>query len=93
MEYAIYFLSLAFTLYWTAMWFRFRHLTIGHDAQIVCVVILWGVVIYFSDSPDVSKYHMLWAIPLAFFGSSLVSQPYMRFRLWLDGLKKKSGRK
>ena len=93
MEYAIYLLSLAFAFYWTTMWFRFRHLTIGHDAQIVCAVMLWSVIIYFSDSPEVSKYHMLWAIPLAFFGSSLVSQPYMRFRLWLSGLKKESDRK
>ena len=90
MEYAIYLLSVALALYWTATWFRFRHLTLGHDAQIVCAIMLWGVVIYFHESPEVSKYHMLWAVPVAFFGSSLVSQPYMRFRLWLRGLKENS---
>lgn len=89
METVIFWGSVLFSGYWTVMWFRFRHFSIGHSVQITCALMLWGVVLYFYLSPDVSKFHMLWAMPAAFVASSFVSAPYLRWRT--AALRKKHG--
>jgi len=87
MEAVIFWLSVALAAYWSLMWLRNRHMSLGHDAQIVCAVMLWAVVAYFALSPDTSKMNMLWAVPVAFFSSSFVSAPYIRLRAKLLGIK------
>ena len=80
MDALIFWASAALAIYWTYGWLRHRDISLGHEAQIFCALLLWMVVGYFYFSPNTSKFHMLWAIPLAFFGSSLISAPYVRFR-------------
>jgi hypothetical protein len=89
METAIFWLSVAFAAYWGGMWVKYCNLSVGHSAQIICAGMLWAVVTYFYMSPEISRFHMLWAMPVAFFGSSLASFPYIKWRMWL--LRRKHG--
>lgn len=79
METVILISSIVLAIYWTRMWVLHRKMSVGHSAQIICAVMLWGVIAYFVFTPNTSKYNMLWAIPIAFLGSSLVSIPYVRW--------------
>lgn len=80
METFIFWASFAFAFYWAWNWWEHRKASIGHSAQIICAAMLWAVVVYFGENREVSRYHMLWAMPAAFFGSTLVSAPYIRWR-------------
>jgi hypothetical protein len=89
METIVFAASALFAVYWTVEWFRHRNLSIGHFVQIICALMLWGVVLYFYFSPEVSRFHMLWAMPFAFFSSSFVSAPTVRW--YTEVLRKKHG--
>ena len=89
METIIFWGSVLFSVYWTVMWFRFRKFSVGHSAQFICAVMLWFVVFCFYLLPEISRFHMLWAMPIAFFASSFISAPYIRWRMAV--LRKKHG--
>jgi hypothetical protein len=80
-ESLIYGASVAFAMYWFIGWLNYRQLSIGHSASFICAGMLMGVVAFFRLHPDISRYHMLWAMPAAFFGSTFVSRPYTRWLL------------
>ncbi|MGB7310923.1 MAG: hypothetical protein WBC67_17825 [Candidatus Acidiferrales bacterium] len=80
MQSVIWWASFALAIYWVSNWFQHRKLSLGHSAQWICAVLLCGVVAFFNRRPEISRYHMLWAMPAAFFGSSLLTTPYIRWR-------------
>ena len=80
MEAMIFWGSVLISGSWTVGWFMHRNSSISYSAMIIPVLMLWGVVLYFYLSPEVSKFHMLWAMPAAFFASLFVTTPYLRWR-------------
>ena len=89
MQTVIFGLSALLAAYWTREWWRYRFESVGHAAQFICAAMLWAVVLLFAFQPALSRYHMLWAMPVAFLGSSLVSIPYVRWKM--AQLEKKNG--
>ena len=79
MQQLIWLASFGFALYWLWNWFQNRKMSIGHSSQIICAVLMWAVVAFFGRNPEISRMHMLWAMPAAFFGSSLLTVPYIRW--------------
>jgi len=79
METAIFVVSALFAAYWTTEWFKHRKSSVGHYVQVICALMLWGVVLYFYLFPEVSRFHMIWAMVMAFFASSFVSAPIVRW--------------
>lgn len=74
----IFWLGVAFSVYWTIGWLLYRSYSRGHAAQIFTCLALWGVVLVFVKNPDYSRLHMLWAMPLAFYGVSPIQVLYFR---------------
>ena len=73
------------------MWFRFRKLSPGYFFSNCMRFDVYRVSLFiFIFNLDVRNIHMLWAMPLAFFASSVVfSAPYVKWRV--ATLRKKHG--
>ena len=80
METVIFWGSVLLVGSWTVGWFEYRKSSISYSAMIVPVLMLWGVMLYFYRSPDLSKFDMLWAMPAALVASLFVTTPYLRWR-------------
>ena len=78
MESFIFWASLIFAAIWTIAWFLSRKESVGHSVQIISASSLWAVVGHFYVSPQISKFHMLWAIPAAFVSSFSIQILYIR---------------
>ena len=74
METVIFWCCVLLSLAWTIGWFM------SPNYMIIPVLMMWGVVFYFYRAPDVSKFHMLWAMPAAIAASLVVTTPYLRWR-------------
>lgn len=69
----IFWTAVLFSAYWTFMSIKHRTLTVGHSWQIVTSLMLWGAVVYFFHNPHISRFHLLWVMPLIMLASPILA--------------------
>lgn len=67
-----------FNIIWTINWIVHRGSSRGHFWAVVEVVLMWILVIYFFLHPDIPRFHLIWAAPVAFFIGYMISGVFMR---------------
>ena len=73
MEQIIFWAAIAFAGFWSINWLFFSGMSRGHFWSVIEIITMWGTVIYFLKHPDISRYHLIWAFPLAFIVGFLLS--------------------
>jgi len=63
---------------WTLQWIFSRHNGIGHKTMFVPILLLWLVFFYLFKRPELSRYHILWIVPVVIVAELLVSFVVLR---------------
>jgi hypothetical protein len=72
-ENAIFYVFCIFNIIWFINWIVYRDRSKGHFAAISEILAMFFTLQYFYGNQDVSKYHLLWAFPLAFISGVFLS--------------------
>jgi hypothetical protein len=66
---------------WTINWIICAGMSRGHFWSIVEITAMWATVGVFIRHPDISRFHLIWAFPLAFIAGFMLSGiPFMGSR-------------
>ena len=80
MENILFWTIVIITSIWSFGWLTHKNQSLGHKTMIIPIILLWGLIIYFYKNNNLSKYHMIWLIPVIIILEMIISMILFKVR-------------